>query len=259
MAVRMIFVGYELFLARKTHFKTFDLKEMRLSLMMHVAENLIWVACFQGVLTWFFNFSFEHRIVEPQMPPWLLFAYAFILVDFAYYVGHVYSHYFRLGWATHIVHHTPERINFSVGFRLGISDTLSLMWIWFAAVCWLGVPPLLMATCFALNMLYQFTSHSEVIPKLGWIEYIFNTPSSHRVHHACNPEYRNRNFGGVFIVFDRLFGTYKEEDEAIAIRYGLGRPLPKGFWNLALMGWKEWAHDLRKSRPRSEIHPQDLP
>src|SRR5690606_23628431 len=132
-------------------------------------------------------------------------------------------HEIRWLWATHAVHHSPNRMNFLTAERLGWTQNLSgavltltpLLVIGFRAEDVLGM--------FALNLLYQYWLHTEMIGKLGWLEWIFNTPSHHRVHHGSNPQYLDANYGGILIIFDRLFGTFVEEKEKVV--FGLVTPL----------------------------------
>jgi hypothetical protein len=114
---------------------------------------------------------------------------------------------------------------------------------------WLGFDPVPVLIANTLNLLYQFWLHTEWVPKLGWLEYVLNTPSHHRVHHAANPEYLDRNYGGVFIIFDRIFGTFVAERDDLPCRYGLVKPLRSN--NPVVIGFHEWialASDLRRAR-----------
>jgi sterol desaturase/sphingolipid hydroxylase (fatty acid hydroxylase superfamily) len=143
-----------------------------------------------------------------------------------------------LGWATHIVHHSPECYNLSVAYRLGITGLFSFDWVFFVPIAWLGFDPKVIAGMVSLNLLYQFWLHTELIPKLGWLEWVLNTPSHHRVHHGSNPLYLDRNYGGTLIVFDRLFGTFQGETPEIKIEYGLTeKTRDKSVSKILFMGW----------------------
>ena len=113
----------------------------------------------------------------------------------------------------------------SAAYRLGWLGKLGGNMIFFTPMVFLGFEPQVVLTALSLNLLYQFWIHAAWIPKLGWLEYVLNTPSAHRVHHARNPEYLDANYGGVLIVFDRLFGTYVEEKESVPCEYGLVTPV----------------------------------
>jgi hypothetical protein len=152
---------------------------------------------------------------------------AFVLVDFAYYWFHRYSHEVNLFWAGHVVHHSSEEYNLAVALRQSALGGV-LSWIFYAPLALLGMPWEHFAVCYALNLVYQFWIHTRAIHRLPvWCEAILNTPSHHRVHHGVNPEYQDRNYAGVFIVWDRWFGTYTPEREEPV--YGLTTPLRS--WN----------------------------
>jgi sterol desaturase/sphingolipid hydroxylase (fatty acid hydroxylase superfamily) len=169
--------------------------------------------------------------------------------DFCYYWFHRASHRIRWFWATHAVHHSSNDLNFAAAYRFGWTGRLTGATIFYVPLVWLGFEarPVLIAN--ALNLLYQFWLHTEWIPKLGWLEYVLNTPSHHRVHHAANPEYLDRNYGGVFIIFDRIFGTFVAERDDLPCRYGLVTPLRSN--NpivIAFHEWKALARDLWQAR-----------
>ncbi len=149
----------------------------------------------------------------------------FIGQEFCYYWYHRAAHRVRWFWCNHAVHHSPNQLNLSAAYRIGIFGRLTGVAVFFVPLVWLGFPPKVVFAMLQLNLLYQFWIHATWIPKLGWLEYVLNTPSAHRVHHAANLEYLDANYGGVLIVFDRLFGTYRAERDDIACRYGLVTPM----------------------------------
>jgi alkylglycerol monooxygenase len=150
---------------------------------------------------------------------WLV---AILGVDLAYYWWHRISHRVNAMWTAHVVHHQSEDYNLAVALRQGALTPFSLTpFGWPLAL--FGVPPLVFAIATAVNLLYQFWIHTELIVRLGPLEHVLNTPSHHRVHHARNPGYIDRNYAGMFIVWDRLFGTYVPEREPPV--YGITRPL----------------------------------
>lgn len=135
---------------------------------------------------------------------------AFILSDFAYYWAHRWSHRVNLFWIGHVVHHQSEDYNLGVALRQSAAQKILMMWVyWPLAVA--GLPPWMFASVMAVNLVYQFWIHTESIRHLGPLEWIMNTPSHHRVHHGRNPEYIDKNHAGVFIIWDRLFGTFQPE------------------------------------------------
>ena len=135
---------------------------------------------------------------------------SFLLADFLYYWQHRLKHRNRFFWAFHIVHHSSDRLNFTTGFRLSWFDPLIKPFLYAPAVI-IGAHPSAILWSLVLNLLFQFWVHNQNIGRLGFLEGIINTPSSHRVHHGCNASYLDRNFGGVLMIWDRFFGTYVPE------------------------------------------------
>jgi sterol desaturase/sphingolipid hydroxylase (fatty acid hydroxylase superfamily) len=173
----------------------------------------------------------------------------FIGQEFCYYWQHRASHRVRWWWATHCVHHSPNELTLASALRLGWTGKISGAAIFFAPLVWLGFHPLAVGAAVALNLLYQFWLHATWIPKLGPLEWLLNTPSHHRVHHARNPEYLDCNYGGVLIVFDRLFGSFVAERGDIAPAYGLVVPIRSyNPVHIALHGWFALVRDLRAAR-----------
>ncbi|MVW73824.1 sterol desaturase family protein [Pseudomonas xionganensis] len=156
---------------------------------------------------------------------WLV---AFVFYDFCYYWNHRLGHERNVLWAAHSVHHQSEDYNLSTALRQ-TSTGFIFGWIFYLPMALAGVPPLVFLTVGALNLLYQFWVHTRHVPKLGWLEWVFITPSNHRVHHAQNPVYMDRNYGGVFILWDRLFGTFQEELDEEPVIFGVTTPLAS--WN----------------------------
>jgi sterol desaturase/sphingolipid hydroxylase (fatty acid hydroxylase superfamily) len=165
---------------------------------------------------------YEHRLFAA---PEVLGAWSFVLlflgIDFLYYWQHRMGHRSRYFWLTHSVHHTALELNFSASYRVGWTGRLLGVNFVFLPLCLLGYEPELILAFFGMMVGYQFWIHSDWIPKLGFIEGIVNTPSAHRVHHACNIEYLDANYGGVLMIFDRMFGTYRPELDEVPVRYGL--------------------------------------
>jgi len=157
------------------------------------------------------------------LPVWVL---CFLLQDLMYYWAHRVSHERNLGWATHIAHHQSEEFNLAVALRQGVFQGL-FFWVFYLPLALVGFPPAVFAAVTQVNALYQFWIHTRIIGKLGPLEWVFNTPSHHRVHHGCNPKYIDRNHGGTLIIWDRLFGTFQEEEEEP--QYGTVTPLKS--WN----------------------------
>jgi alkylglycerol monooxygenase len=180
-----------------------------------------------GLLT--YAFALEHLSLLQLSPdsPWV-WVFAFVLYDFCYYWLHRMGHERNVLWAAHSVHHQSEEYNLSTALRQTSTGFL-LSWVFYLPLAVLGVPLLVFVSVAALNLLYQFWVHTRHIPKLGWLEWVFVTPSNHRAHHAQNPVYMDRNYGGVFIVWDRLLGSFQEELDSDPAIFGVTTPLAS--WN----------------------------
>lgn len=177
----------------------------------------------------------------------------FLGQEFCYYWFHRCSHRIRFFWAHHAVHHSTNGFNLSAAYRFGWAGRWIGTGIFFVPLIWLGFPPRAVFVALNLSLLYQFWIHTDWVPRLGPLEWVLNTPSHHRVHHAANPEYLDKNYGGVLIVFDRLFGTFAPEQPDVACRYGLVKPLASNnpFWIVA-HEWVALARDLRRARTWSD-------
>jgi alkylglycerol monooxygenase len=156
---------------------------------------------------------------------WVL---AFIGYDFLYYWFHRISHERQLFWASHVAHHQSEEYNLTTALRQ-TSMSFFYGWIFYIPCFVIGVPGEMFFTVGAVNLLYQFWVHTRHVPKLGGFEWVFITPSNHRVHHARNPRYVDKNYGGVFILWDRWFGTFQEELDEEPVEFGISKPLNS--WN----------------------------
>ena len=156
---------------------------------------------------------------------------AFILYDICYYRMHRIHHEIKVFWATHVVHHHGEEFNLATALRQTSTGFL-WKWVFFLPIFIIGIPPQMYVTVAGLNLVYQFWVHTEHIGRLGFLEYIFVTPSNHRVHHAQNEDYLDANYGGVFILWDRLFGTFIDERSDLKPVYGTVKPLKSfnPFW-----------------------------
>ena len=159
---------------------------------------------------------------------WVTWVIAFLMYDLTYYIQHRLHHEIKILWATHVVHHHGEEYNLATALRQTSTGFL-WKWMFYVPMMVVGIPAEVFATVGGINLLYQYWVHTEHIPKLGWMEKIFITPSNHRVHHAKNPEYIDANYGGVFIIWDRIFGTYIEEKDDIKPVYGTVKALNS--WN----------------------------
>ncbi|WP_394827904.1 sterol desaturase family protein [Pendulispora albinea] len=165
---------------------------------------------------------YEHRLFTVPRT-WWTFLILWVLQDGLYYAAHRASHRVRWLWASHVVHHSQEAMNFSTAFRQSLLSPFFGMWPFYLPLTWLGFAPTFVLLAVNVNLVYQFFVHTELVRKLGVLERVLNTPSHHRVHHARNSQYIDKNYAGTLIVWDKLFGTFEEERERP--QYGIVHPL----------------------------------
>jgi sterol desaturase/sphingolipid hydroxylase (fatty acid hydroxylase superfamily) len=205
--------------ARDDDLVGYELHDTRTSLTMgggNVVINAVWK------LVVFAVYAGLYELTPLRMPAdmWWTYALLFLADDFAYYWFHRIHHEVRVFWASHVVHHSSEHYNLSTALRQTWTPMTALpFWVPLAL---LGFPPWMILTQQAISLIYQFWIHTERVTKLpAWFEFFFNTPSHHRVHHGSNEVYLDRNYGGILVVWDRMFGTFRGETEPV--RYGLTR------------------------------------
>ncbi|GLQ89858.1 sterol desaturase family protein [Dyella flagellata] len=183
-----------------------------------------------------------------SMHDWRVWVIGFFVVEFAYYWYHRLSHEVRWMWASHAVHHTPEEMTLLSAIRLGWTNLISAGWLVYLPVMFLGFDPRMVIILLALDLRFQFFLHTEARVNLGPLEWVLNTPAHHRVHHASNAPYIDKNYGGALIIFDRMFGTFAAEREDEPLRYGLDHPLgthnPIG---IVFGEWRRLLADLRRA------------
>ncbi|TXG38662.1 sterol desaturase family protein [Seonamhaeicola maritimus] len=205
----------------------FELKESLSGIFIGVGASLISLfsktialAIFILIFNLLKDFRLQYLGYESLGWIWYVWFFAIVSDDFNFYWHHRFSHSIRLLWAAHVPHHSSKTYNFIIGLRNGwfISLYKPIYWIWMAAV---GFEPLMIAGCLIINSVYQFFLHTQLVPNLGILEKVFNTPKLHIVHHSCNIEYLDKNHGGIFIIWDKLFGTYKPYFAEISPQYGI--------------------------------------
>jgi sterol desaturase/sphingolipid hydroxylase (fatty acid hydroxylase superfamily) len=194
----------------------YEYKDTAASLAMgigNVLVSLVSKALVFGIFTWLHRFA-----IFPIGYAWWAWILAFFADDFSYYWFHRTSHECRFFWASHVVHHSSQRYNLGTALRQTWTGgfTSFIFWAWMPLV---GFQPVMVFTMQAISLLYQFWIHTELIHRMGPLEQVLNTPSHHRVHHATNPRYIDRNHAGILIVWDRLFGSFEPEDKTCV--YGL--------------------------------------
>jgi sterol desaturase/sphingolipid hydroxylase (fatty acid hydroxylase superfamily) len=222
--ILLIVIAIEAFLVWRSGRK-YSWSESICSLWINVGQIIINKTIFKiyqlALLTWAWHYRWFTIPIDRVWSILLLFAG----LEFCYYWHHRAAHRVRWVWATHAVHHSVRYFNLSAAYRLGWTSWLSGNIFFFMPLCWLGFPPLAVIFGLSLNLIYQFWLHTELIPQLGILDRWLNTPSNHRVHHAANCQYIDKNYGGVTMVFDRLFGTYEPEQQNNPPIYGLTKPI----------------------------------
>jgi sterol desaturase/sphingolipid hydroxylase (fatty acid hydroxylase superfamily) len=204
--------------------------------------NLVFGALTSAALAAIFGLAWRIAPVRWPLGDWRTWAAGFLAVEFAYYWFHRLSHRSRWMWASHAVHHTPEEMTFLSAIRLGWTNLFSGGWVVYLPLVLLGFNPVLVFGLLALDLHYQFFLHTEAVGKLGPLEWIMNTPAHHRLHHGSNAPYLDKNYGGMVIIFDRLFGTFAAEQPNEPIRYGLAHPI--GSRNMFVLALGEWGRLL---------------
>ena len=227
----------------------YDWRAMGVSFFSLVVRTAVSVALPLTLAEPLFTYAWEHRISTVPLNSAAAFVLLFVGLEFCYYWFHRASHRMRWFWANHAVHHSPNDLTLAAALRFGIFGKFIGTAVFFVPLVWLGFTTEVVLTSLALNLLYQFWIHATWIPKLGWLEYVLNTPSAHRVHHAANLEYLDANYGGVLVLFDRLFGTYRAEREDVPIRYGLVKPqLSYNPLKVEMQEWWALCKDVTRAR-----------
>jgi sterol desaturase/sphingolipid hydroxylase (fatty acid hydroxylase superfamily) len=208
-----------------------------------LAPTILFAGIVTGFVIWLFSSASALALWHLPVNIWTALA-AIILVDAVYYVDHRIGHRVRLMWAfSHSVHHSSPLFNQTTAVRISFVDGFISPW-YYTSIILLGFDPLLVAAAFGLNLGYQQWIHTETIGKLGWFDWWFNSPSNHRVHHGSQPQYLDKNYGGILMIWDHLFGTYQREDEKVI--YGLTQPINSV--NPWKVHFEEFARLIRKFR-----------
>jgi sterol desaturase/sphingolipid hydroxylase (fatty acid hydroxylase superfamily) len=195
------------------------LSNAALALMHQASDALAWFLVI-GLYWWIY----QYRLFKLPATWWTITA-LFVAQDFFYYFFHRASHRIRWMWASHVTHHSSEHLNLSTAFRQSLTYPISGMWVFWLPLAWIGFSPRDIVAVVAFNLGFQFFVHTEAVRRLGWLEYVFNTPSHHRVHHARNPRYIDSNYAGILIIWDKLFGSFVAEDPEVPCEYGLVTPI----------------------------------
>ena len=224
----------EVILTVKVKLEDYEFKDAATSITMGLGNVFIGLLT-KGLVFGVFFFLYQYRLFTIPFTWWAWFILLFA-EDFAYYWNHRIAHESRLFWASHVVHHSSTRYNLSTALRQTWSGSFYTFIFW-APLAIIGFHPLMIVTQMSVSLLYQYWIHTELIDKMPkWFEAVFNTPSHHRVHHATNPQYLDRNHAGIFIIWDKLFGTFEPEVEKPV--YGLVKNI--NTYNPIKVAFIEW-------------------
>jgi sterol desaturase/sphingolipid hydroxylase (fatty acid hydroxylase superfamily) len=244
----ILLVLVEVVVARIRGSTTYELRDTAASLMMglgNFAQGLASAGLLFGITVW----VARYRLFDIGFGWWAFLA-IFFAEDLCYYWFHRLSHEHRIWWAAHVNHHTSQHYNLSTALRQTWSGDIALTWIVWLPLCWIGFPPELIVFEKGISLVYQFWIHTEQVHRLPrWFEACFNTPSHHRVHHATNPRYLDRNYAGILIIWDRLFGSFVPEDDAEPCRFGIVKNLASfNPLRIALHEWVAIGRDLGRAK-----------
>lgn len=245
--IYIIIIGVEILLTHLHHKKAYTKKDTLANVYLMLLNSGIDIAfrvIYLAILQYFFSKSLIHW--QSGFSYWLVLLLA---QDFLYYWLHRFDHEIRFFWATHITHHSSQTMNFTVGFRSSVFQPL-YRFVYFIPLVLAGFKPLDIAFIYSATQIWGIFVHTELVKKMGWLEYFLVTPSHHRVHHGSNPKYLDKNMGMFLIVWDKLFGTFQKElsaEEYEPIAYGLTKNIEQpNAANLVFSEWIEIGKDLSK-------------
>jgi alkylglycerol monooxygenase len=222
--VFMVTIVIEAWVARRRALRVYDIADaltsLHLGVLSQVTGLLVRLAAF-GIYAAVYE---RYRATTLAADSLWVWAAALLAYDFCYYWSHRMGHEVGVLWAAHVVHHSSEYYNLSTALRQTSSGWL-LGWMFYFPMAVAGVPPLVLAGVALIDLLYQYWVHTELIGRLGWLDRVFVTPSNHRVHHGQNDYCIDKNYGGILVVWDRLFGTFADERAGERIVYGVRQPL----------------------------------
>ena len=236
--VYCLLIVAEILLSQLHHHKWYSVKDTFTNiylLLLNSGIDLGFRVVYLAILQYFFlhaAYQWSHPVLY-----WILLL---LSEDFLYYWLHRFDHEIRFFWAVHVTHHSSQKMNFTVGFRSSVFQPL-YRFIYFIPLAWLGFKPLDIVFIYSVTQIWGIFVHTELIRKMGWLEYLLITPSHHRVHHASNPKYLDKNMGMFLVIWDKLFGTFQPElpaGEYVAIQYGLTKNIEKP--NASTLIFHEW-------------------
>lgn len=248
--VYMVVIGLEVGLSHFRRIPSYTWRDTLSNLYLMVLNSSIDLL-FRGFYVLALDWFFQRQWLHLDSPFWYWF-WLVIGMDFLFYWLHRVDHQSRFFWAVHVTHHSSGQFNLTVGFRSSVFQPL-YRFVYFIPLALAGFKPLDIVFLFSLTQIWGILVHTEHVGKLGWLEYWLVTPSHHRVHHASNPLYLDRNLGMLLIIWDRWFGTFQPELETEhyePIRYGLTKPVDRpNAWRIVFHEWLDILGDLRRKIP----------
>ena len=218
-----------------------------------LAGNIVMAFAIKGLVLAFHFYLYQFRVFDfaNTIPPWVMWTITFIMIDLVFYVYHRMSHRTRFLWAIHLSHHSSEEMNFAVSFRQAWFGPISKI-PFFMTLPLLGFDPTIIAVAGVMSTLWGIVGHTQIVDKLGPLEWVFNTPSHHRVHHGSNKQYIDKNYGNLLIIWDRMFGTFEPEEEPVT--FGLVNNV--NTFNpakITFMAWSSMIEDIKNKNDFSEM------
>jgi sterol desaturase/sphingolipid hydroxylase (fatty acid hydroxylase superfamily) len=248
----VVLILIEMIYTRVAQKGRYEFADSATSLSMGLGNRVAGLA-FGGLAVAAYYWVYQFRLFDLGWT-WPVLVACFFAEDLAYYWMHRISHERRWFWASHVVHHSSQHYNLTTALRQTWTGTLTLGFLFWLPLPLIGFPPEMVLMFSAFSLIYQFWIHTEAIDRMGPLEWVLNTPSHHRVHHATNPKYLDANYAGVLIVWDRLFGSFVPEDAHEKPRYGIISNL--GTFNPFRVALHEWAgiwRDLTHAKSLGEV------
>lgn len=248
----VLLIVIEMFVVKFAKRGRYEARDSATSLAMGLGNRVMDIA-FGGIVVAAYFWFYQFRLFDLGWTAPVLVA-CFFAEDLAYYWFHRTAHERRFFWASHVVHHSSQHYNLTTALRQSWTGALGLCFIFHLPLVLIGFPPLMVFMFSAISLVYQFWIHTEAIRRMGPFEWVMNTPSHHRVHHATNAKYLDANYAGVLIIWDRLFGTFVPEDDKEKPHYGIVSQL--GTFNPFRVAFHEWAgiwRDVRGAKSFREV------
>ena len=233
--------------------KKYYKKEDTLCTIGLLTGNIIVAFSIKGLILAFHFYLYQFKVLELAniLPLWAMWVSTFIMIDLVFYIYHRMSHRVRFLWAIHLSHHSSEEMNFAVSFRQAWFGPISKI-PFFMVLPLLGFDPTIIAVVGVMSTLWGIVGHTQIVGKLGFVEWVFNTPSHHRVHHGSNKQYIDKNYGNLLIIWDRIFGTLEPEEEPV--RFGLVNNV--NTYNptkITFMAWASMIDDIKNKNNFGEM------